>query len=159
MRALSRSLGPLALLALGACGGGSRLAPTAPVEPEAAIRGFMDAVKANSFVAMSELWGTSKGPAVRWMDRQLLDQRLTVMHAYLVHETFEIHPPKASRSQAQGERAFEVTITRKGCSSAVPFTLVAFGGGWLVKAVDLGAAGTPPRDPCGSTPAAATPPR
>ena len=149
MRALIRIAGPFVLLTLGACGGRAHPTATPPVEPDASVRAFMNAVQANSFVAMGELFGSSKGPAARWMNRQELEQRLTVMRAYLVNEKFEIQPPRASRPQAPGERSLEVTLDRKGCSSVVPFTLVAFQGGWLVKAVDLQAAGTPPRERCG----------
>jgi hypothetical protein len=44
-----------------------------------------------------------------------------------------------------GERAVFAQITRKGCHPTVPFTLVPYSGGWLIRSIDLAAAGNPSR--------------
>jgi hypothetical protein len=142
------------LLALGvaatltaACGGGT--AYPAPAEPEAAVRGFLDGVRANSLVAMSELWGTERGPAASYMtsedDRRQMQQRLTVMQAYLVHDRWEFVTGNESVGARADERILQVRLYRNNCSPVVPFTVVRYRTGWLVQQVDLEAAGNPRR--------------
>ncbi len=115
----------------------------APAEPEAAVRAFMNAVAANSMVAMGELWGTSRGPAVGFMDRDQLEKRLTVIRAYLEHERFEIIGTSTSVSGNADERQLQVRIVRRGCTPVVPMTMVRYRSGWLVSDVNLEAAGNP----------------
>src|SRR5438552_9065194 len=55
------------LVTLAGCGGHARGAETAPTDPEAAVRAFLNAVRANSLSGLRELWGTERGPAVRFM--------------------------------------------------------------------------------------------
>lgn len=145
--------------ALLACGSG-RTYPV-PAAPEAAVRGFLDAVAANSLVALGELWGTSDGPAASYMDRDELEKRLTVIRAYLVHEEYEILPPgDAILDAPPGERIVQVRLSRHGCTPVIPFTLVQYRSGWLVKDVALEAAGNPMRRcNAGGQPAATRPPR
>lgn len=140
-----RSVLVLALLV--ACGGPTRVAPSSP---EAAVQGFLSAVKANSLVAMAEIWGTSSGPMADRMDREELEKRLTVMRIFLEHENYEIVPggPMSGSARRPNARAVHVRITRRNCQPVVPFTVVPFQGGWLVSDVDLSAAGNPAR-PCG----------
>ena len=59
---LRATLGVAATLLLAACGG-SRASVPAPVSPEAAVRSFLNAVKAKSLSAMGETWGAARGPA------------------------------------------------------------------------------------------------
>ena len=131
----------LACAVVPACHSGGSF--VAPANPEATVRGFMNAVKANSLTAMGELWGSKDGPANRWMDRQRLEQSLTVIRIYLEHDKYDIMPPNESRVEADGKHRVNVRIYRKGCSPVVPFTLVRAGDGWLVQDVDLVAAGNP----------------
>lgn len=138
----------LAALAVVSCGGGSQVPP--PVSPEATVRGFLNAVNANSLVAMGELWGTSSGP--KKMDTDVLRQRLTIMKIYLEHETFQIVPdggltPKLDIEPS--EQVVYVQITRYGCTPVLPFTLVTYRGGWLISDIDLEARGNPVRH-CGT---------
>lgn len=132
-------------LAAVSCGGSSQY--TAPAQPEATIRGFLNAVQSNSLVAMGELWGGTRGPAVSYMDREELEKRLTVIRSYLVHEEFEILGPsnQASLSDSPNQRTVEVRLSRAGCTPVVPFTLIRYRGGWLVWEIDLEAAGNPMR--------------
>lgn len=118
-----------------------------PGDPEATVRSFMQAVSANSITGMGQLWGTSDGPASGRMDRATLEQRLTVIRIYLEHENFAIVPGDliAGADVEAGERALFVRLTRRGCTPTVPFTLVPYGGGWLIRSIDLAAAGNPSR--------------
>ncbi len=135
----------VAALAVGSCGGSSQY--TAPTEPEAAIRGFLSAVQSNSLLAMGELFGTGRGPAISYMDREELQKRLTIIQRYLNHDQFEILGPsnQGSLSQSPDQRTVDVRLFRRGCAPVVPFTLVRYRGGWLVQEIDLEAAGNPVR--------------
>lgn len=137
------------LTSCGPRGAGSNVPP--PADPEATVRGFLNAVSANSIAGMSQLWGTSSGPASERMDRTTLEQRLTVIRIYLEHEDYTIVPgdPAAGISVDPGERVVFVRLSRRGCTPTVPFTLVPHGGGWLIRDIDLAAAGNPSRR-CGS---------
>jgi hypothetical protein len=132
-------------ISCGSRGGGSNVPP--PVDPEATVRRFLNAVKANSMAGMGQLWGTSNGPASDNLDRATLEQRLTVIRIYLEHEEFTIVPgdPGAGVNVEAGERAVYVQLRRRGCTPTVPFTLVPHGGGWLVRDIDLASAGNPSR--------------
>jgi len=126
-------------------GGGSSLSP--PVDPEGSVRSFLHAVSANSITGMGQLWGTRDGPASANLDRATLEQRLTVIRIYLEHDDFTIVPgdPVAGVDVEAGERAVFVRLSRRGCTPTVPFTLVPHGGGWLIRNIDLAAAGNPSR--------------
>jgi len=104
----------------------------------------MNAVRARNLSAMADLWGTSKGPASRSMNKEELEQRLTVIRAFLDHETFEVVEPASPRFSPDGrERGLDVRVTRKKCRPLIPFTLVVWERSWLVKAIDLPSAGNP----------------
>lgn len=129
------------------CGGGQTGA-AAPIDPEATVRQFMNAIKANSLTGMAELWGTSKGRASERMDHGEMDKRLTVIKSYLVHDSFEFQPRNMLSATSTNQRVLDVKITRKACTPVVPFTVVRWRNGWLVQDIDLSAAGNPAR-PCG----------
>ena len=141
----------LALAGLASCGGKPRLNETAPSNPEAAVRAFLNAVKANSIVGMRELWGTERGPAAEYMNAREVEKRLTVIRTYLEHDRFEFDQPNAADPGNLQQRIVRVRLTRKGCQPVVPFTTVQWKAGWLVKTIDLSAAGNPAR-PCDQPP-------
>ena len=143
---ISRSIALLAaILTVGACSGsGSNTAP-APSSPEASVAAFMDAVRANSLVAMGDLWGSDRGRARTYMSPDEMERRLTVMRIYLENEEYEILAPGAQMGLAENQRVVRVQLTRRGCQPVVPFTVTRFGNGWLVSNVDLAAAGNPAR--------------
>ncbi len=120
----------------------------APLNPEVTISEFMAAVSENNLVTMGQLWGTKDGPAGERMDRVQLEQRLTIMRSYLMHERYEVQvvPPGRMLPTSDRERAYEVRLFRNGCTPVVPFTLVQLDGGWLVRSVDLTQAGNPARN-------------
>lgn len=135
------------LLLTAACGGGNPGSAISPGDPEAAVRSFMDAVKANNIAGMGEHWGTSRGPATRTMNPEEMSQRLTVMRTFLLHERYEFAPRNVVDPTDSSQRILDVRITRGNCQPVVPFTVVRWQTGWLVKAIDLAAAGNPAR-PC-----------
>ena len=122
---------------------------TAPTDPEATVRAFLNAVRANSLTGMAELWGTEKGPAVRSMDPQEMDKRLSVIKSFLVHDRFEFQVRNTMDALGTDRRVLDVRLSRNGCQPVVPFTVVRWSGRWLVKDIDLSAAGNPIR-PCQS---------
>ena len=127
-----------------ACASGGGPEPVAPVEPEEAIRGFLDAARANRLTAMSELWGSSRGRAADRMDDTELRKRLTVIQVYLAHESYEIIPDTDPLRRGTGDRlTFRVRLTRFGCTPVVPFTLERWRAGWLIANIDLTAIGNP----------------
>lgn len=140
------------LISCAACGASKTATVPVPEEPEVTLRAFMTAVQANDLRAMSNLWGSSKGPASSYMDRSQLEQRLTIIQVYLATEQYEILPPGLSAHPGSQERAFSVRLTRRGCTATVPVTLVRYQQGWLVSAIDLASAGNPARACRGSTP-------
>lgn len=140
--------GVTAAMLLAACGGGGGSMGPAPVSPEAAVRSFLNGVKANNLSVMAETWGSNRGPAISYMDRAELEQRLTVIRAFLEHEKFEILSSQAGTVPgSEQKRVLQVRLTRMGCQPVVPFTVIPYGGGWLVTDIDLSAAGNPQR-PC-----------
>ncbi len=143
---LLRSIVMLAIVLTGPSCGGRDSEPPAPSAPEAAVRGFLNAVRANSLLAMGDLWGTARGRASRSMDRDELEERLTVIRIYLEHEKFEILQPEgASPTGELSTRIVRVRLTRAGCTPVVPFTVVRWRGGWLVSNIELAAVGHPAR--------------
>ncbi len=138
----------LLLSACLACGGSSRPRTTPiPNDPAAAIASFLQAVNENNLVAMSELWGSGRGPAYTYMDAEELRQRLTIMRVYLEHEKYEIVParPGSIIQIDVDKRTIAVRLTRKGCKPVVPFILMPYRDGWLVNSIDLEVAGNPAR--------------
>jgi hypothetical protein len=131
------------LLLAAACGG--RSTEPAPASPEAAVRGFLNAVRAGSLQSMSSLWGSGRGPARTYMPADELEQRLVVIRTYLAHEQFELVEPSAELLPTADRRVVQVRLTRNGCTPVVPFTVVRYGSGWLVSEIDLAAAGNPQR--------------
>jgi hypothetical protein len=127
-----------------ACGGRPP-ASSVPLSqnPAAAVEAFLAAVNANDLASMGQRWGTDRGPAANWMDREVLHQRLTVIQSLLVHERFAIEPGNAPA--APNKPVLHVRLFRHGCQPVVPFTMVQHRGGWLVENVALEAAGNPAR--------------
>ena len=136
-------------LAASACGG-KHVAPStggAPADPEAAVRAFLNAVKANSMTGMRELWGSERGPAATYLGGVEVEQRLTVIRTFLDHERFEFAQPNEVDPANSAQRIVKVRLTRGMCHPVVPITTVRWGNGWLVKNIDLSSAGNPAR-PC-----------
>ena len=133
----------LAALLLAGCAPSSTVPP--PSSPEAAVRGFLDAVHANSLSRMGELWGSERGPARGYMKGDELEQRLTVIRTYLLYEKYEILERQGTPTASGSGRTVRVRLERNACTPVVPFTVVPYGGGWLVSNIDIAQAGNPAR--------------
>jgi len=140
-----RSIALLVLVTtLGCASGGGGSEAVAPVSPEETVEQFLDAVRGPSMETMSELWGTSSGPAVDDMEESELLKRLSVIVVYLQHERYEITPATDALLRGTGnERRVRVQLFRSGCTPVVPFTLTRWRDKWLVSNIDLTPIGNP----------------
>jgi hypothetical protein len=148
------AIGSVVLLALGgiACGGraASHTVPV-PAAPSTAVEQFLAAVQTKDLATMGQLWGPSRGPAAESMNKDELHKRLTIMQTILVHERYTLEVANAVVATPD-EQLIRVRLERNGCQPVVPFTVVRYRSGWLVKAIDLEAAGNPARSCRSSTP-------
>ena len=96
-----------------------------------AVQKFLAAAKAQDLQAMSNVWGTSAGPARTTMERQELEQREIILLCYLKHDSYRI----VSESPAtNGERVFEVeTKYRDLTRSAKLFATPGPAGRWYLR--------------------------
>jgi hypothetical protein len=132
---------------LGACGGGHR-AP-ASIGPQAtaedAVRAFMQAVADSNIQRMSNLWGTTKGPASKTGQPSDYEKRLQVTQVYLRGSPYKVLASEPFEGDP-ARRKVVIELDRTQCVKAVPFVLVRVGDtGWIVNSVDLNAAGSPTR--------------
>ena len=99
--------------------------------PREAVQKFLAAAKAQDLQAMSNVWGTSAGPARTTMERQELEQREIILLCYLKHDRYRI----VSESPAtNGERVFDVETTYKDLTrSANFFATPGPAGRWYVR--------------------------
>ena len=141
---ITRSAFLISILASVACAGKQTDPGHLPSEPTAAVREFLDAVKANDLTIMGSLWGSDRGPASTWMKSDELQKRLMVMRSVLIHDSVAIEPGSVPGS-APEERVIRVRLTRGRCTPVVPFTTRQYRGRWLVSSIDLQAAGNPAR--------------
>ena len=144
----------LVLAAVG-CGGGQRPVTLTPQTPNEALSKFMDAVKANDLTRMGNLWGSERGPASSYMDRNNLKRQLTTIQIYWNHSGYRIiegplaaaplNPTFKNVPSADRLRDFRIDLQRSsGCSQAALMTLVRTNsGGWLVYDVHLETVGNP----------------
>lgn len=145
-----RVLGLIAVLAGVGCGGGPPPAGPAPQSVDTALSEFMAAVKAHDITRMATLWGTPRGPAAQWMDREPMRQRLTVIQKYLMHIGYRVLEttagPPVKGTDGGATRTMRIELQRQGCNSVMPIDLVrSRAGGWLVYDVHLESAGNPAR--------------
>ncbi|HEX9690627.1 MAG TPA: hypothetical protein VGA22_00845 [Gemmatimonadales bacterium] len=126
-----------------ACGGGRAGSGPTPEDPAATVAAFLDAANVQDIRAMSNLWGTASGPALRTMNPEVARQRLVVIASFLKHDSFEIIDEPTLADERTRERTIRARLTRSGCQPVVPFFLVRFGGGWIINNIDLAAAGSP----------------
>lgn len=145
-----RKTGLVASAILAACGGNSGSAPTTPVASSGqAMREFMQAAADSNLTRMSQLWGSSRGPATETHDPPDYEKRLILIQAYLRADSSKV----VSDVPVTGDdsrRRVVVAIFRQGCMKQVPAVLLKVKGAWIVNNVDLGAAGNPAR-PCEGT--------
>jgi len=144
---------------LAACGGGSAPSTVAPsTSARGAVDAFMQAVADSNLTRMSQLWGTSAGPAAKTNQPSDWERRITVMQAYLQNES---HRVVGDTPEGTGgtRHAVQVEIRREFCTWVVPFTAIKLGdGSWIVNQVDVTAAGNPGRPCAPGQDSAAAPP-
>jgi len=145
----------LLVLAGFGCGGAQRPGALTPQTPNDALNKFMDAVKAKDLDRMADLWGSVRGPASSYMDKNHLNRQLTTIQIYWNHKGYRIidgplpaqplNPTFKDVPSADRLRDFRLELQRpSGCSQVIPITVVRTnGGGWLVFDVHLEAAGNP----------------
>jgi len=144
----------LVVLGVG-CGGRQRPGALIPQTPNEALSKFMDAVKANDLTRMGDLWGSERGPASSYMDRNNLKRQLTTIQIYWNHTGYRIiegplaaqplNPTFKNVPSADRLRDFRVDFQRpSGCNQAALLTVVRTNsGGWLVYDVHLETVGNP----------------
>jgi hypothetical protein len=132
---------------LAACGGQQGSAPTTPVASSSqALREFMRAAADSNLTRMSELWGSSRGPAAQTRVPENYEKRLAVIQSYLRADSSRIVSDMPDGSD-DNRRRLMVQIYRQGCMKQIPATMLRIKGGWMVLDVELAAAGNPAR-PC-----------
>lgn len=132
---------------LTACGGKQGSAPTTPVaSPTQALSEFIRAASDSNLTRMSQLWGSSRGPAAETRDPPDFEKRLVVMQVYLRADSSKV----VSNMPVMGDddrRRLMVQIFRQGCMKQIPATLRRVKGAWFVYELDLPSSGNPAR-PC-----------
>lgn len=141
---------PAFAVILAACGGQQGSAPTPPVaSPPQALTEFMRAASDSNLTRMSQLWGSSRGPAAETRDPPDFERRLVVIQLFLRADSSRI----VSNMPVMGDddrRKLMVQIYRQGCMKQIPATLLKVKGAWIVNDVELASAGNPAR-PCEGT--------
>ena len=119
-----KKLAILCLLVAAACqrqvNVGTAAGPNAPGGATAreAVQKFLAAAKAQDLQAVSNVWGTSAGPARTTMGREELEQREIILLCYLKHDSYRItsESPAANR-----ERVFSVDLTFRDLTRSANF--------------------------------------
>ena len=99
-----------------------------------AVQKFLAAAKAQDLQAMSNVWGTSAGPARTTMEREELEQREIILLCYLKHDSYKLGSESPA---ANGERVFDVEMTYKDVTrTANFFATPGPAGRWYLRAFD-----------------------
>ncbi|MGI8510696.1 MAG: hypothetical protein ACR2MQ_15410 [Gemmatimonadaceae bacterium] len=123
----------------------SDTAPGAPT-PEAAVQRFFNAARAQDLQAMSNVWGTSQGPARENMDRGELEKREVILQCYFNNDTYRILGVSPT---AEGRRTVRVELARNGKTrTPTVYTVLGPSSRWYVENLDIAAV----RDFCGMAP-------
>lgn len=136
---------PLVLAILAACGGGATPAGSpSPSSPADALSGFLDAVRLNDLSRMGQLWGSERGPAAGWMEREELNKRVAVMQKYLSHSAYRVVEGPMPVPGDSRRMVFRVELRLAECVHVQPIDVVRQDrGGWVVQDVHLGEARSP----------------
>ena len=108
---------------------------TGASNPEAAIKGFLDAAKAQDLQAMGAIWGGPDGPARDLMDRNEIEKRELVMMCYLKHDSYDV---VVNAPNPGGGQAFVVSLAYKDIKRSTTVQVVQGPSArWYVKDVDV----------------------
>lgn len=113
--------------------------------PSAVVEEFMRATADSNLIRMSELWGTSKGPARRTGLPKDYQKRIVIMNAYLKGVSARALSEVDARHS--NERIVTTELSHGGCRVTIPVTTVRAKGVWIVKSFDLNQAAEANR-PC-----------
>lgn len=108
-------------------------APTA----EAAVRGFLQALRDRDYPAMARYFGTESGPAEEKWGVEEVEQRMLVLAGILAHEESNLRPSRRSVPD-ENQRRFilSLTGTRYGSVTLPVVTARWRGGRWFVERID-----------------------
>lgn len=133
---------------LAACGGSKGSAPTSPVASSGqALREFMKAAADSNLTRMSQLWGSSRGPAAETLYPANFERRLVVIQAYLHADSSKVVSDVAVPGDDSHRKLIVAIYRAGGCMKQIPATLARIKGAWIVTDIDLATAGNPAR-PC-----------
>jgi hypothetical protein len=119
------------------------------------MREFMKAAADSNLTRMSQLWGSSRGPAAETLYPANFEKRLIVVQAYLRADSSKVTSDVAVPGD-DGHRKLIVALYRSGgCMKQFPATLARVKGAWIITDIDIAPAGNPAR-PCEATPGGAT---
>jgi hypothetical protein len=156
---LRRTLVAIMLLAapLAACAGGGASDPRPMATARETVDAFLQAAADSNLTRMSQLWGTTRGPARTTGQPNDYEKRVFIMQSYLRGSTHRVVADNPGA--AEGQRVVHVQIRRADCVYMVPFTAVRSNSGtWVVNSFDLDILGTPGR-PCETNPTQSSQPQ
>ena len=145
-----RKLLLLGLLLAGACQTRTVEPPAPATTPVAAASGprpaldsFLAAIRAGDLQAMSEVWGDKNGPVrdSKVFSRDEMEQRELILIRCFKHDKARILGDAAA---ANGERAFQVELTRGTVTRVTDFFLTKAPDRWYVRSANM----EPVRDLC-----------
>lgn len=157
---MHRSLLPVLILVVVACGGGSSAAPEPSLSastPEGAVRLFFQAVADSNINAMARMWGTESGPASVTGKPDNYGRRLEVTQVYLRNSPYKV-TGTGEVANDRNRRTVQVELDRvdidgKHCVRPLSVGVVNAGKlGWIVENIDLTQAGTPGRSCASAAP-------
>ena len=134
------------LLLVGACRSTGTVASTSgttgsggtgAAAPRAAVDGFLAAVRSQDLQAMSGYWGSDRGPAREFLERDVLEKRELIMQCYLSHDRYNVVSEMAGE---KGLRVLRVSLSKGQVTRETTFTTVQGPKSrWYVQEVDLSA--------------------
>jgi hypothetical protein len=117
----------------------------------AAVERFFAAVHAQDLQAMSQVWGTSKGPARDNMNRTEMEKREVILQCYFNYDSFRV---LGESPTSEMRRMVRIELERGGVTrTPVIYTVRGPGGRWYVENLDIAAV----KDFCAMAPASAGP--
>lgn len=148
-----KRIAAVALLALAACSqatttsNGSLATPPAigASSPRQAVDAFLGGVKAQNIQAMSQVWGTTKGPAREQIPREELEKRILVMQCYFSHDSYRV----VRDQRTERGHTFQIALTKGTVTRETAFyTVRGPSNRWFVENADM----DPVKDLCKPAP-------
>lgn len=126
----------LACAAIQGCGPGPEPLLPLPATPEATVQAFLQAARTDSVDRMAAYWGDEDGPAnvsgkIPADQRQ---QRLQILQRVLRSDSAFV---TAIEGRGSGARTVTMRVHQGARRFTVPFTVVRYRDGWLVKEMNL----------------------